>query len=230
VALVAAGVLIIDDLITAAQGGQSVIRDFFMEFLGVDIAPILQKAYEDLKNFIADVKDLGTAFPVSGEAISTSIDLLKRGELQLFLGGTEDEYRQIAATSPDSSERDLAITQLKLSRIKQYGALNTYLNRDEIARLEGKEAGLTAGIEQRDARMGKGYEDLMRNYEASIAPFDRNSLLLLGQPGANSSREVNQDININIYSNDPRTTGDYVVGALKDAEGQAWASLPEVSR
>jgi len=46
VVLITAGIvallLIVDDLIVAFNGGQSVIRDFFMEFLGFDIVPIMQ--------------------------------------------------------------------------------------------------------------------------------------------------------------------------------------------
>lgn len=42
VAAVAAVILIIDDLMVAMSGGQSVIADFFMEFFGVDIVPIIQ--------------------------------------------------------------------------------------------------------------------------------------------------------------------------------------------
>ena len=41
-AAIVAIILIIDDLIVAMQGGQSVIADFFMEFFGVDIVPIIQ--------------------------------------------------------------------------------------------------------------------------------------------------------------------------------------------
>lgn len=46
VVLIAAGItallLIVDDLIVAFNGGQSVIRDFFLEFAGIDIVPVLQ--------------------------------------------------------------------------------------------------------------------------------------------------------------------------------------------
>lgn len=40
-AAIVALLLIVDDLITAFQGGQSVIADFFMEFFGIDIVPVL---------------------------------------------------------------------------------------------------------------------------------------------------------------------------------------------
>lgn len=45
-AAIVALLLIVDDLITAFQGGQSVIADFFMEFLGIDIVPIMHGVYD----------------------------------------------------------------------------------------------------------------------------------------------------------------------------------------
>jgi hypothetical protein len=45
-AAIVAVLLVVDDLITAFQGGQSVIADFFMEFLGVDIVPIMHGIYD----------------------------------------------------------------------------------------------------------------------------------------------------------------------------------------
>lgn len=55
---IAALLLIVDDLIVAFQGGKSVIGDFFQEFFGIDITPIL-------KNFVADfifgIKMIGLA-------------------------------------------------------------------------------------------------------------------------------------------------------------------------
>lgn len=41
-AAIVALLLIVDDLITAFNGGESVIRDFFLEFVGVDIVPVMQ--------------------------------------------------------------------------------------------------------------------------------------------------------------------------------------------
>jgi phage-related protein len=39
---IAAVIVVLDDLIVAFQGGNSVIRNFFLEFLGFDIRPVLQ--------------------------------------------------------------------------------------------------------------------------------------------------------------------------------------------
>lgn len=53
VVLITAGIvallLIIDDLIVAFQGGQSVIADFFQEFLGVDIVAVMTEIWDTVK-------------------------------------------------------------------------------------------------------------------------------------------------------------------------------------
>lgn len=53
-AAIVATLLIVDDLITAFKGGKSVIADFFMEFLGIDIVPILRGIVDGFKQMIAD--------------------------------------------------------------------------------------------------------------------------------------------------------------------------------
>ena len=62
VVLIAAGIvallLIVDDLIVAFNGGQSVIRDFFLEFAGIDIVPILQDVVAAFDWMIATVSGL----------------------------------------------------------------------------------------------------------------------------------------------------------------------------
>lgn len=61
VVLITAAVLallfIIDDLIVAFNGGQSVIADFFQEFFGIDIVPVLQGIVDVFKQFLGWIKD-----------------------------------------------------------------------------------------------------------------------------------------------------------------------------
>lgn len=51
-AAIIAVVLVIDDLLTAMEGGQSVIADFFKDNLGIDIVPALKEAKASLMAFI----------------------------------------------------------------------------------------------------------------------------------------------------------------------------------
>ncbi|HDW8048515.1 TPA: hypothetical protein RM804_000016 [Yersinia enterocolitica] len=51
-AAILAVILVIDDLLTAMEGGQSVIADFFMDNWGIDIVPALKAAKDALMGFI----------------------------------------------------------------------------------------------------------------------------------------------------------------------------------
>lgn len=70
-------ILIVDDLIVAMNGGKSVIGDFFNEFLGVDIVPILNSAYDAfisfVDSFISASKNLTDVF---SNLFSGAFDLL----------------------------------------------------------------------------------------------------------------------------------------------------------
>jgi len=53
-AAIIAVLLVVDDLIAAFNGGQSVIADFFKEFLGIDIVPIMHDIVDAIKQMISD--------------------------------------------------------------------------------------------------------------------------------------------------------------------------------
>jgi len=49
IAGIAGIILVIDDLVVAFEGGQSVIKDFFQEAFGIDIVPIIQSIVDEFK-------------------------------------------------------------------------------------------------------------------------------------------------------------------------------------
>lgn len=61
-AAIVALLLIVDDLLTALDGGQSVIADFFMEFFGWDIVPVLQGIVDGFKAMFAQLLSLAQPF------------------------------------------------------------------------------------------------------------------------------------------------------------------------
>lgn len=61
-AAIVALLLIVDDLLTALDGGQSVIADFFMEFFGWDIVPVLQGIVDGFKVMFAQLLSLAQPF------------------------------------------------------------------------------------------------------------------------------------------------------------------------
>lgn len=92
--LIAAGIaailLVVDDLIVAFQGGQSVIREFFMEMFGWDIQPVLQGIVTGFTEAFDQVLALGNAFIVSVGGIFSGIGNLLTGN---FTEALEDLKR-----------------------------------------------------------------------------------------------------------------------------------------
>lgn len=81
-AAIAAVLLIIDDLIVAMNGGKSVIRDFFQEWFGIDIVPIIQGIIDKVKEVIGLFIDFNKAIVNLGGAAGRKI--------MEFFGGGED--------------------------------------------------------------------------------------------------------------------------------------------
>lgn len=70
--------LVVDDLIVAFNGGKSVIADFFQEFLGVDIVPILRSAVDDAAALFSHLSNsVGETFSAIGGIIETFSSLFK---------------------------------------------------------------------------------------------------------------------------------------------------------
>lgn len=80
-AAIVAVLLIIDDLIVAFQGGQSVIADFFQEFFGVDILPALQSIVDVFIQFVGWVEDAMDPLLGFFKNIFGAIGALFRGDL-----------------------------------------------------------------------------------------------------------------------------------------------------
>jgi len=58
IAGIVAVIAVVDDLIVAFRGGKSVIRDFFLEFLGWDITPFLKRFVQSFRNVITMIKNM----------------------------------------------------------------------------------------------------------------------------------------------------------------------------
>lgn len=98
VVLITAGIvallLIVDDLIVAFNGGQSVIRDFFLEFLGFDIVPIMQGIVDAFLWMIDTVSGLLEPwFAALGGLFSAVINVFKGN----FTGALDDLKLAFAA-------------------------------------------------------------------------------------------------------------------------------------
>lgn len=80
-------ILIIDDLLTAMEGGQSVIADFFKDNWGIDIVPALKAAKDALMSFISYVIDI---FQPLGDAITSMFKFVWHLITGAFTGDFQD--------------------------------------------------------------------------------------------------------------------------------------------
>lgn len=79
-AAIVALLLIVDDLLTALDGGQSVIADFFMEFFGWDIVPVLQGIVDGFKAMFAQLLSLAQPFFDAFGQLFDAVILAFRGD------------------------------------------------------------------------------------------------------------------------------------------------------
>lgn len=104
-ALITGILIVIDDLIVAFQGGKSVIRDFFKEFFGIDITPILKDLVQGFKNAVFLIKsffeDLFNFIFGRWDKLGKTIEAVK----SVFGIGKSEDNTQIQQTSviPKSS-------------------------------------------------------------------------------------------------------------------------------
>lgn len=177
VVLITAGIvallLIIDDLIVAFNGGQSVIRDFFMEFLGFDIVPIMQGIVDAFAWMISTVSALlDPWFAALGGLFSAVISVFK-GD---FTGALDDLKGAFASFG-----------QFVLGIVS--GLLP-----DWVLKYIGSEEGPPAGLSPNDAvAVGGG-----------------------GVNNTSSTSTIDQQVQINISSNDPKQAGAAVADSLQE--------------
>jgi hypothetical protein len=124
---ISAILLVVDDLIVAFKGGKSVIRDFFAEFLGIDITPILKNIVEGFKNAFALIKamfkDLIKLFTNPLGLFKGDSDIVKWGKGQDWSMGAfakdMQEMKKAASienTNPISKNQTNNITKAEINQ------------------------------------------------------------------------------------------------------------------
>lgn len=82
-AAIAAVLVVVDDLIVAFQGGQSVIRDFFLEFFDIDIKVV----FENMVKFASDAVDgIINIFNAGFDLVSKLVENAGKAMFLLFTG------------------------------------------------------------------------------------------------------------------------------------------------
>jgi len=162
VVLITAGILalllIIDDLIVAMQGGQSVIADFFQEFFGIDIVPILQglvewagKAFDVFTDFLGVLWKVFRFFTgAGGRAIEAAVRFVTGRS-----GGAPEEVGAETIFPGGSGGADVPVVSEDNRQVNQNVEVNVYTS-DAQAAADNILDGLQRQIESANAQFAPG--------------------------------------------------------------------------
>lgn len=228
-AAIVALLLIVDDLLTALDGGQSVIADFFMEFFGWDIVPVLQGIVDAFKAMFAQLLEIGAPFfEAFGHLFDAVINLFKgnwaaalddllaafssvgEGIKNIFLGLFDfigSAFSQILGGIKSAATSILPDWAVDL--ISSGGSPGD----SPQVQMAANAAPLPSGSGQ-DPLDVPGSE-MQPNAAVGITPNQAVAMTPAGNTSVNNS-QIKQDIKIDIASSDPKAAGAAVDNALQD--------------
>ena len=212
-AAIVALLFIVDDLIVAFNGGQSVIADFFQSFFGVDIVPVLVAIVDTFNSMIGKIVDLFKSVgSIFSEVFSAAIALVT-GDFDGFIEhiiaafvGAVDFI--VLAFKP--------ITDL-------IGAVTGAIG-GGIADLFGFGSDKPEPAIDQQTMLGSSQPEPAIDQQTMLGssqpePAIDQQRILAGsgsQTNQNISNSVQQEVSIEIRSNDPKATGIAVNDALNE--------------
>lgn len=189
--------LIIDDLIVAFNGGKSVIADFFQEFFGVDIVPIMQGIVDGFKWMVQSSLAILQPFFDAFSSLFDAVIMAFTGDWAGALSALLDAFNSVG-----SGIRDIFMGL--------FDFIGTAFSQ------------ILAGIKSAATSILPDWAvDLISSGEspdmASGAMLSPNDAVAIGgaSNSTSSSSSVEQNNDIKIYSNDPKQAGAAVDDALQ---------------
>lgn len=196
VGAIVGALFVIDDLIVAFRGGKSIIRDFFLEFAGFDIQPLLQGIVSAFKNMFGIVMGLLDGFMSTLGSLFSGIGNILSGN---FVEGFSDIYQAFITFYETLREGFFSL----------FGGVFGWV-KDQISGLLPDWALDLIGGDS-DTQPAPIAVD------PSFAPGGMSN-------STSSSSNVNQDVAININTNDPqraaKAVSDGLQQQLRDAQAQ----------
>lgn len=215
---IAAIILIVDDLIVAFKGGKSVIRDFFLEFFGVDIQPILQGLVKEVKRIFTLIQQLFKDLFDGVKDIFSGIGKLLKGD---FIGAFKDIYKGITKIFSGIGSFLMGYFSPLFKWLKNsiWGLLP-----DWAKWVLGK-MGIT--VEDNSDGGDSSFSDSEAN--AAKQAFQQQSLTPNNMTNNNSytqgSRVVNTNVNVAMTTNDPQLAGESIKNTLEQSVRDAGAQF-----
>jgi len=212
--------LIIDDLMVALDGGESVIADFFMEFFGWDIVPVLRGIVDAFKAMFAQLLALAQPFIDAFSQIFTAIIAAFNGNWAIALQSLLDAFNSVG-TGIKNIFMGLfdfigtAFGQI-LAGIKSAATSILPDWAIELVSSGGSPEALGApqGAEGIAAPLPSGSGQDPWDVPG-MSPNDAVAMTPAGNTSVNNS-QIKQEIKIDIASSDPKQAGAAVDSALQD--------------
>ncbi len=206
IAGVAALLLVVDDLIVAFQGGNSVIADFFQSFFGVDIRPVLQGIVDAVGVMFEGIKAYFAALSEFAGGVFKGITAALNGDFDGAIDHISGAFFGLFSFLTDSW---MAIA----------GFFGDALNSVFGGVIESVQQTFTGVI---DWIMGK--LEFVIGKLRSVGEFfglvdevpDQQRLSPGGGGGSQVNNSVSQDINISVTSDDPATAANLVRDRLNE--------------
>lgn len=214
-AAIVALLLIVDDLITAFQGGQSVIADFFMEFFGIDIVPIMHDIVDAFMGMVSAVLAILQPLFDSWAAMFDVVIKLFKGDFAGALDSLKESFSlwiDFIKGAFGAMFNFLAAGWGQiLDGIKQ-GAMSILPDWAVDLISSGESPGADAAANAGPLPSGSGQDawDV-----PGMSPNDVMGMTPAGNTSINNS-QVKQDIKIDISTSDPKAAGAAVDNALQD--------------
>jgi len=198
---IAAILLIVDDLIVAFQGGESVIAGFFEEFFGWDIQPVLQGIVEAFNNMVESVTTLITGFVSGIGGIFSGIGNILTGNFEQGLDDLSNSFT-------------IWINSIREAFMNMFGGVFDWAREAAMGILPDWVKDLI-GVDSGDSETAKPGGEV----DASMKPGGGAQAMM------QNNRSVNQDVQININTSDAERAGQAAADGLQrqmeDAQTQA---------
>lgn len=226
-AAIVALLLIVDDLLTALDGGQSVIADFFMEFFGWDIVPVLQGIVDGFKAMFAQLLSLAQPFFDAFGQLFDAVILAFKGDwdgaleaLLAAFGSAGEGIKNIFLGLFDfigtAFGQILGGIKSAATSILPDWAVDLISSGESPASIAGNvvqaQSPAVAAGNAAPLPSGSGQDPLD---VPTLTPNDVVAMTPAGATSINNS-QVKQDIKIDISASDPKAAGAAVDNALQD--------------
>lgn len=203
--------LIVDDLITAFNGGQSVIADFFNEFLGIDIVPIMRGIVDAFMGMVDAVIGLISILWDAWTQFTTAIVKAFTGDWEGALESLLGAFNSLgeAVKMVFSGVFDFLFNAMG----QVFGAIKSAamsMLPDWAIKLMGGDASGVPGGAPLPSGSGQDALDV-----PMITPNDAMGIAAPGGQGT-VNNSVEQQVQINVSSSDPKAAGAATADALQD--------------